>query len=214
MDPPQHHRPSPGYYRNVRRQLVDLFDAAPRRVLEVGCGAGETLAYLKGMGAEETFGIELDPEAAEAARSKVDHVVMGDVETIDLPYGPESLDGLVLGDVLEHLRDPWAALRRLAVCLRPGAQVVASVPNIRFYGTSLGLILLGRWDYREAGILDWSHLRFFTRRSLGGLFEGAGLRIRSIGSHYGPKRAAFNTLTLHLFRDLLAIQHFVKAAKE
>jgi SAM-dependent methyltransferase len=193
---------------------VDLFDDPPRKVLEVGCGAGYTLAYLEEVGTEETFGIELDPEAAEEARSKVDHVVVGDVETIDLPYDSESLDGMILGDVLEHLRDPWAALRRLVVCLRPGAQVVASVPNIRFYGTSLPLVLRGRWDYTEAGILDWTHLRFFTRRSLRTLFEGAGLEVISIGSHYGPKRAVFNALTLHLFRDLLAIQHFVKAVKK
>lgn len=208
------HRPPPEYYRHIRHQIIELIDPTPDKVLEVGCGAGNTLAYLKKLGSKETFGIELDPQAADEAREKVDHLLVGDVEQLDLSYQKEIFDCIIFGDILEHLRDPWRVLERVTVFLKHGGQVVASIPNVRFYGTSLKLVFAGRWDYREEGILDRTHLRFFTRRSMVELFEEANLKVLSVGSHYGPKRSIFNWLTLRIFKDLLAIQHFIKAVKE
>jgi len=197
----------------VRGELVEWLDTVPARVLEVGCGSGNTLAYLKERGAAHTCGIELDPQVAEEARGRVDHLLVGDIDQIKLPYEPGTFDCIIFGDVLEHLRDPWGALEKLTAFLRPGGVVLASIPNVRFYGVSLRLLLLGRWDYREEGILDRTHLRFFTRRSMRQLFQGAGLQVQGMRSVYGPKRAAFNLFTLGLFRDLLARQHLIKAVK-
>ena len=88
------HRPPPEYYRHIRHQIIELIDPTPDKVLEVGCGAGNTLAYLKKLGSKETFGIELDPQAVDEAREKIDHLLVGDVEQINLPYQKETLSPL------------------------------------------------------------------------------------------------------------------------
>ena len=206
-------RPPPEYYRHVRWEFVDWIEGVPERVLDVGCGTGNTLAHLMTLGVQETYGIELDGETAAEARENADFLLVGDVEELELPYEPGTLDYILLGDVLEHLRDPWRVLASLVPFLRDGGHVLGSVPNVRFYGVSLGLTLLGRWEYAEQGILDRTHLRFFTRKSARQLFEGAGLRIVDTVCAYGPKRAVFNAVTLGIFSDLLARQHLVKAAK-
>ena len=207
-------RPPPEYYRHVRWEFVEWIEGVPERVLDVGCGVGNTLAHLKTLGVREAYGIELDEDTASEAREKADHLLVGDVEELELPYEPGTLDYILLGDVLEHLRDPWRVLSSLVPFLRDGGQVLASVPNVRFYGVSLGLAFLGRWEYAEQGILDRTHLRFFTRRSARQLFEGAGLSILDTACAYGPKRAVFNAITLGIFSDLLARQHLIKAARD
>jgi len=166
----------PGYYAFVRREIQPLLPVRADHVLEVGCGQGGTLAWLKDSGiAKRTTGIEIDAAAAAVARTRVDHVVEGDADAaIDaLPAG--ELDLVLCLDVLEHLVDPWRTMERLARVLRPGGSVILSVPNIRHYSVSLPLVWSGRWQYEEAGILDRTHLRFFTRAGAGALISGAGL---------------------------------------
>jgi SAM-dependent methyltransferase len=165
-----------GYYAFVRREIQPLLPFRAARVLEVGCGQAGTLAWLKDSGiAAHTMGIELDPAAAALARPRVDRLIEGDAEAaIDgLPAG--SLDLVLCLDVLEHLVDPWRAMAQLARALRPGGSVILSVPNIRHYSVSLPLLCSGRWQYEEAGILDRTHLRFFTRAGAAALISGAGL---------------------------------------
>ena len=146
-----------------------------RRILDVGCGEGAFGALLKRRRGCEVHGVERFPPAAAAARRVLDSVTEGDAESARLPFDDGSFDCLVYADVLEHLVDPWRALRDHVRLLRPGGRVVASVPNVRHLGVVLRLLLLGRIDYADEGILDRTHLRFFTRRSLLALLEGAGL---------------------------------------
>ena len=207
------HMPGQGYYAHTRLELVSLLDGVPETVLEVGCGRGNTLRHLKDQGARETFGIELNSNVAEEARGQVDHVAVGDVESMPWPFPGACFDCIIFGDVLEHLRDPWGVVETLKESLRDGGQLVASLPNVRFYGVSIPLLLKGRWTYAEEGILDRTHLRFFTRGTAIQLFSGAGLKIVKVGSTYGPKRRLFNLLTLGLFRNLLARQHLIHAYK-
>lgn len=206
-------KPPDGYFSNLRHQLVDMIAPLPARVLEIGCGTGNTLAHLKSLGVNQTVGVELVPEVAEQATARADHVITGDVELMELPFKEGHFDCLVLGDVLEHLRDPWTTLARLATLLRTGGQVVASVPNVRFYEVSLPLVLWGAWKYECEGVLDRTHLRFFTKDTIADLFASSGLRIVRIGAHRGPKREVLNWLTFGILRNLLAIQHLVKAVK-
>lgn len=207
------HSPGPDYYHLVRWDLLEMLDVVPQSVLEVGCGSGNTLAHLKGQGTVRALGIELDPSVAEEASTKADEILVGDIEAMDLPYAACSIDCIILGDVLEHLRDPWQVLSSLAGLVRPGGAVLASLPNVRFYGVSLGLLLLGEWKYGEDGILDRTHLRFFTRKTIAELFTGAGLEIAEMSRNYGPRRALANKMTAGIFRDLLARQHLVKATR-
>jgi SAM-dependent methyltransferase len=166
----------PDYYAHVRREIAPLLPRRAEHVLEVGCGKASTLAWLKAAGiAVRTTGIELDPVAAAVARTRVDHLVEGDAEAALDALPPGSLDLVLCLDVLEHLVDPWRAMGRLSRALRPGGSVILSVPNIRHYSVTLPLLFSGRWQYQDAGILDRTHLRFFTRAGAAALISTAGL---------------------------------------
>ena len=130
-------------------------------------------------------------QAAKEAADHLDDVVCGDVETIELPWPDASFDAILCGDVLEHLADPWRTLRRLSALLVPGGLVIASIPNVQNYRMIRGL-LRGRWDYRERGLLDFGHLRFFTWRSIVHLFGQADLDI--IQAQAGWNRTALRRL--------------------
>jgi SAM-dependent methyltransferase len=174
------------YYSSSRADLASLVPSTAWRVLEVGCGTGQLGRLLRQRG-HHVSGIELMSQAAEEAADHLDDVVCGDVETIELPWPDASLDAILCGDVLEHLADPWRTLRRLSALLVPGGLVIASIPNVQNYRVIRGL-LRGRWDYRERGLLDFGHLRFFTWGSIAQLFEQADLEIMQ--AHAGWNRTA------------------------
>lgn len=144
-------------------------------VLELGTGAGGMTQALSEIGCK-VVGVEIDAAAAEQAGAFADQVVVGDLTTLDLAseLGEGRFDVLVFGDVLEHLPDPLAALRSTRSLLRPGGHVVVSVPNIAHGDVRLAL-LAGRFDYADLGLLDATHLRFFTWASLRTLLRDAGL---------------------------------------
>ncbi|HEX2117001.1 MAG TPA: class I SAM-dependent methyltransferase, partial [Alphaproteobacteria bacterium] len=150
----------PEYFALARREIGPLLPEKMDHVLEVGCGAGGTLSWLKASrSVSYAAGVELMPSAAERARAVCDEIVVGDVERVTLPFAPGSFDLILALDVLEHLVDPWSAVRRLHGLLRPGGYLIASVPNVAHYSVSLPL-LRGRWNYVRSGILDGTHLRF------------------------------------------------------
>ena len=168
----------PGYYDNPRGVLLDLFPHAPTRLLDVGCGSGATSELAQAKWPQlETIGIEIVPEAAERAALKVGRVITGSAETIDFSAaGITNVDGVILADVLEHLVDPWSFLERLRGALAPGAMVIASIPNIANLWL-LDELAAGRFDYAADGLLDKTHLRFFTRKTIASLFTDAGYTI-------------------------------------
>ncbi len=213
MNQPVLHAPGESYYTHTRLDIISMLDPIPETVLEVGCGAGNTLRYLKEQGARATFGIELHRTVAETAMNNVDHVAVGDIESMGWPFSGQIFDCIIFGDVLEHLRDPWKVVKNLSESLAVGGQVVASLPNVRFYGVSFPLLFGGRWTYTEEGILDRTHLRFFTRKTAVELISESGLVVRKVSSNYGPKRHLLNRLTIGAFRNLLARQHLVHAYK-
>jgi 2-polyprenyl-3-methyl-5-hydroxy-6-metoxy-1,4-benzoquinol methylase len=147
---------------------------AERDVLELGCGAGAMTRAMAGIGCK-VVGVEMDPVAAEHARPHADQVVVGDLVTLDLAaeLGEGRFDVLVFGDVLEHLPDPLAALRTTRSLLRPGGHIVLSVPNVAHGDVRLAL-LAGRFPYADLGLLDSTHLRFFTWDTLRTLLRDAG----------------------------------------
>ncbi|MSP48611.1 MAG: class I SAM-dependent methyltransferase [Alphaproteobacteria bacterium] len=202
-----------GYFANARdREVVPLLAGPVGRALELGCGEGATLARLKEQGLVGwAAGIEIQAEAADRARDRLDQVICGNVETLDDRVLPRDLDLILCLDVLEHLVDPWAVVRRLAGRLRPGGAIVACLPNLRHVGTLLPLVLNGRFDYAESGTLDRGHLRFFTRSSARDLFEQAGLAIVRIEAPVSGKSALLDTLTLGLARDLCAYRYMIRA---
>jgi methionine biosynthesis protein MetW len=151
-------------------------------VLDVGCGAGRLSRLLSARGASVT-GIERDPRAAARARAHCARVIEADLAGAD-PLPPGDLyDAVVCADVLEHLERPDLALAALATHVRPGGLAIVSLPNVAHYEVRLRL-LAGRFDYAPSGILDRSHLRFFTRRTALELIRQSGLRVLAVDAVY------------------------------
>ncbi len=168
------------YADNPRMELMGLLDFPFRDVLEIGCGGGATGAAIKREHhAVKYFGVELDPDAVTSARRVLDRVVRGDIERMsleDYDIPKQGFDLIIIADVLEHLYDPWKVLRMLREYLRPGGAVVASIPNTQNIRLVRNLVQ-GFWTYSEHGLLDATHIRFFTLTEIGKLFNGSGFVI-------------------------------------
>lgn len=206
------------YFDRVRSEVLPLLPAGRvDRVLEVGCGGGDTLAYLQANDrCRWTCGVELFPEAAEIARGRLDEVYEGNIEQMELRVAPASLDVVLCLDVLEHLIDPWTAAARLATLLKPGGVLIASIPNVRHFRIVLPLLFRGRWDYASFGLMDRTHLRFFTEHTATALLRQAGLRVdavRKSGLQSGPKRAAVR-LSAGLLEPLLVFQYLIRGVRD
>ena len=165
------------YYQNVRSEMLPFVPAAARTILDVGCGDGLFGARLKERAERQVWGVESDGRAAEEAETRLDRVVVGDVMTLlpTLPLG--FFDVAVFNDVLEHLVDPFGLLGQLKRHLSPSGVVVSSIPNIRFYPTLFDLVVRRRWEYEESGILDLTHLRFFTSASIRAMYGRLGYEV-------------------------------------
>ena len=194
------------YFANARRDWVEPMAPNPRRVvLELGCGNGATgaLALREGK-CGAWVGIERQGAAAGEAARVLSDVLVGDVDSLDIPYAEASFDLLVMGEVLEHLPDPEATLRRLVRFLKPGGQALASTPNIGHWRIIAGL-LAGRFDYEAQGVMDRTHLKWFTPRSLKRAFEQAGLTDVTVRALDWKPRSRALTAALPL-RELLWTQ--------
>jgi 2-polyprenyl-3-methyl-5-hydroxy-6-metoxy-1,4-benzoquinol methylase len=157
-----------------RLMLSEVTEGA--RVLDVGCSAGYLAERLAARGCT-VVGFERDAASAAAAEAHCAEVIVGDVESPeDRARVPGGFDFVLFGDVLEHLVDPWAALRFARGLLSPGGAAIVSVPNVAAWPVRFGL-LAGRFEYADCGLLDRTHLRFFTRRSARELAEQAGFRV-------------------------------------
>ena len=197
------------YYANARR---DWLDPMPRdktlRVLELGCGSGATGALALSQGKCSVWvGIERHGPAAAEAAQVLTQVIEGDIDRLDLTLDDESFDLLAMGEVLEHLPDPDAVLARLVRYLKPGGAVVASTPNISHWRIIAGL-LAGRFDYEAEGVMDRTHLKWFTPSSLKWLFQTAGLtevRVSPLGwSGWSRTASAALPFTRLLWRQIEA----------
>lgn len=147
------------------------------RILEVGCGEGEFAANLKGERAVNITGIEPFESAASVALARLDRVLVADVNTGIDKLQNERFDCVVCNDVLEHLVDPWDTLKRLHPLVATGGVLVASLPNMRFMPVLKDLVIKGEWRYVGQGVMDRTHLRFFTQKSMRSLFEESGYNV-------------------------------------
>jgi 2-polyprenyl-3-methyl-5-hydroxy-6-metoxy-1,4-benzoquinol methylase len=168
------------YFEFERPELAALVPESARRVLDVGCGAGRLGAAIKSRQPAIVWGVEQDIWASECAKRRLDRVVVGDVEEVDLAPGEAQFDCILCGDILEHVIRPLALLRKLRTWLAAEGVIVASIPNVRHHSVVCGL-LEGNWTYESAGLLDRTHVRFFMKSSIARLFQEAGLTITRWG---------------------------------
>ncbi|MHA7661561.1 class I SAM-dependent methyltransferase [Mycolicibacterium sp. HS_4_1] len=149
-------------------------------VLEIGCGSGATGASALSLGRAASYcGVELEPSVGTDAAAKLTEVIVGDVEAIDLPWSPASFDALILSEVLEHLRDPWATLRKLRPLLKSGALVFASSPNVA-HQRIIRMLIAGDWRLESEGPMDATHLRWFTPSSYAAMFTECGFVVDTV----------------------------------
>ena len=148
-----------------------------RTVLELGCASGTMSRVLRDHGCW-IVGVEIDAGAARKSSSFCHRVIVGDLDQLDLAahLGTETFDVILAADVLEHLRDPGALLLRLQAFLKPQGRIVVSLPNVAHVSV-VAALLAGRFDYREIGLLDRTHLRFFTPATAAELLEEAGFEV-------------------------------------
>jgi 2-polyprenyl-3-methyl-5-hydroxy-6-metoxy-1,4-benzoquinol methylase len=171
-------------YENPRLPVQALVPRDARRILDLGCSSGALGEALKARQPAEVVGVELEPDYAADAERRLDRVIVADVEELarrgDLEAELGRFDCLIAADVLEHLVDPWAALRAFATLLDPGASAVVSLPNVRYWETFWQLGRHGTWPRRPEGIFDRSHLRWFTLKDAYALCLQANLQVERV----------------------------------
>jgi len=205
-----------GYYDQDRSSLLPFLPQHFKEVLDIGCGQGAFGALLKARFGCTVTGIEFVERAAAQAAAKLDCVLTGDAFTVAPRLEGRLFDLVVLTDVLEHFPDPEALLRLYIPMLAPDGSFFLSIPNVRHWSVVLPLLFRGQWSYTEQGILDQTHLHFFTRRSLMSMLNAVGLVARActldVGT--GTKSELANRLTLGFAREFISPHMIVVAGRK
>ncbi|MBN1897725.1 MAG: class I SAM-dependent methyltransferase [Spirochaetes bacterium] len=186
------------YYSIDRKDVLEMIPADSNNILDIGCGEGRLGRDLEQRGAKNLVGVERCPKAAKKAKKVFNRVLVGDIETMRFPFKRNYFDCIICADVLEHLIDPVSLLVKLKDHLKKEGCLIASIPNVQHYTVSFRL-LWGQWDYRSSGILDETHLRFFTLKTIKDLFFRSGFLIVKIKRNYLVSKWA-KVLTLNLIR--------------
>ena len=206
------------YFAHARSEIASLLPPQCARVLEIGCGSGATLGWLRqDRPVAYSVGVEIAESAAQVARTHADEVFCLDFERAELPLEDKRFDVILCLDVLEHMVNPWAVVDRLVSnYLVPGGTLVVSLPNVRHYSVVLPLLFQGQWAYEEAGLLDRTHLRFFTRKTAQSLLTHPHLgpvRYWAAGFELPSFKGFFNLLTFGLVKELFTYQHYLTVCK-
>lgn len=165
------------YYQNLRLEMLPYIPKTAKNILELGCGEGMFGSYLRGKLKAKVTGIEIETGFATRAKKNLDKVYIGDAESIIKKLPAKSFDVIVANDVLEHMVDPYSVLKEANRILKNGGIVVSSIPNMRNFHVMYHLVRGGQWEYVESGILDRTHLRFFTKKSIRNMYESLGYEV-------------------------------------
>lgn len=172
------------YYLRERSEILGYIPKTARKILDAGCGAGVFAVQLKQKLNAEVWGIEMDGKAASLAKDKIDKILVGDIYNLLSGLPDTYFDCVIFNDLLEHLADPFTVLTKIKDKLTKDGVIVCSIPNIRYFKILKELLLKKQWKYQDSGILDKSHLRFFTQESIKEMFEVLGyevLRLEGMG---------------------------------
>jgi 2-polyprenyl-3-methyl-5-hydroxy-6-metoxy-1,4-benzoquinol methylase len=213
------------YFQNERSEIRPLVPAARRHILEIGCGEGRFAASLDG--AQEIWGIEPDQAAANTAATRLTRVFPTDFNAARESLPTAFFDVVICNDVIEHMDDHDLFLQQIQPHLAPGGVIIGSVPNVRYYRNLFDLLVLGDWHYQNAGVLDRTHKRFFTLKSLRRSLRENGLTVQAVHGINAKLTPDFSAgqarytifgylvlaLSLGFWRDIAYMQIAFRAAK-
>ncbi len=199
------------YFSQTRGEMRQFVPAGAQRILEIGCGEGLFGAQFAAEG-KEMWGIESESAAAARATAHLTRVVCGDVleKLSELPK--RYFDVIVCNDVLEHVIDPYSVVALLQEFLVLDGVIVASLPNVRYLPVLWNLVVKKVWDYTDQGVLDRTHLRFFTEKNIRDLFAHAGYEVvtlTGINPIFSWKFSLFNWATFGWCADTRFMQFAV-----
>jgi len=211
-----------------RTEIEALIPAGARKVLDLGCGTGLLGKGLLSRGSEEVVGVDIDNSACEEARRNLTKVICGNIEEIELPFEKGSFDCIIFADILEYLKDPLSALKRMKEYLSDTGVAVASIPNTRYFSV-INMLADGYWRYDDSGVTDKAPLRFFAKKEMEELFTEAGYEMEGMSEtsvhpkYYElngslPENIAFGRLVLkglnpEEVKDLFVDKYLIKASK-
>jgi 2-polyprenyl-3-methyl-5-hydroxy-6-metoxy-1,4-benzoquinol methylase len=202
------------YYNQEKRFLFHLIPDGPNVILDCGCGAGamgKKLMEIKK--ASEVIGVEIFEPPAKKAMEFYQRVHVGNIEEMPLEYDGY-FDVVICGDVLEHLVEPKKMVQRLHGMLKPGGLIVCCLPNVRHARVLKNLLIRGDWHYESEGIMDQTHLRFFTTKSFHRLLSEASFVVEEQGMQiYDARHRLINRLTFGFFQEFLGFQFYFLARK-
>lgn len=208
------------YYANARQEMLQFIPDTAKVVLEVGCGEGKFSSFLVERGIE-TWAIEPNPQSASSARNKLHKVFTGSIDE-KLSELPENyFDVVVMNDVLEHLTEPWEDIQKLKSKLKDQGVFVSSIPNVRYAKNLFNVLFKKDWKYTDDRILDITHYRFFTKKSIRRLFEENGYKVQKMKGINRTKSFAFfpfaimwNLVCLFTQLDVFFMQFATVASKK
>lgn len=203
------------YYHGLKKEVYPYIPQNITKTLDVGCAAGVFSEALKKERGVEAWGIEMVDKCIDEARSRLDNVLHGTFEDVYTQLPKAYFDCVFFNDVLEHMPYPEDCLAKVKENIKSGGYVLASIPNIRHISIVRSLLLNGEWKYEDSGIMDRTHLRFFTKKSMIRMFADCGYKIEMIRGVNGVGRfsltSILNALTFNSLNDFKYRQYLVLA---
>ena len=202
------------YYEGERPEMLKFVPDTVKKTIEFGCGDGNFSASIKQTYKTESWGVDMDPTAIENANQVLDKVLLGEAMKVlqDLPNN--YFDCVVCNDFLEHIPNPGEFIMALRPFLKDSAVLVCSLPNVRHWKNLKELIFDKDWRYRDAGILDNTHLRFFTKKSMIRLMTDSGLTVEKMHGISPARSLRFiipNILAFKVHDDMKYLQFAIRA---
>lgn len=174
------------YYEGINNELLSMLPKEAQTVVEIGCAAGLFAAAYRNINPSVRYlGVEIFEEVAQKAATHLDAIVIGNIENakvfseLEEKLAGSKIDALIFGDVLEHLLNPWEIIAKFKPMMSPNGYCVTCIPNISHW-TILAGLLHGEWNYADSGLLDRTHLRFFTKKTMIELFQNTGWQVEAL----------------------------------
>lgn len=202
-------------YTSERPDVLSLIPSGTTSLLDLGCSDGTLGLSIKNkLKQAQVTGVEFDSSMASLAEKRLDEVHIADLNKVDISelFSPGKFDCIIMADILEHLIDPWSIVKQASSLLSEKGIIITSIPNVRHVSTILSLIFKGKWPYRNRGIHDSTHLRFFTRSNIVEMFQKAGLKIikekRTMRIFEGGRKIARRINKISRFLDIPILRGF------